>query len=169
MVSWQGVRRDESMNRRGAKLFERIGPSFYIYRPIVEWDASQVFASIKAHNLEHNPLYLQGFSRVGCMPCINCSKEEIRTIMVRAPEHLAEKERWETLVSMCSKRGFGTFFYKELHKNANAGIMDMHVHKMNNIGAVKEWAKTTRGGRQFDLLLDVDESSACSSAYGLCE
>ena len=94
VVSWQGVRRDESMNRRGAKLFERIGPSFYIYRPIVEWDASQVFASIKAHNLEHNPLYLQGFSRVGCMPCINCSKEEIRTIMVRAPEHLAEKERW---------------------------------------------------------------------------
>lgn len=167
VVSWQGVRRDESLNRRDAKRFERVGPRFYIYRPIVDWNAPQVFASIKAQKLEYNPLYLQGFSRVGCMPCINCSKEEVRTIMARAPEHLDEKAHWEALVSMCSKRGFSTFFYKELHKNT--GIMDRRVHRMNNIDAVKEWAKTTRGGRQYDLLQDVDEPSVCSSAYGLCE
>ena len=34
---------------------------------------------------------------------------------------------------------------------------------------VVEWSKTTRGGKQFNLLDDLEESASCSSAYGLCE
>lgn len=37
------------------------------------------------------------------------------------------------------------------------------------IHAVVEWARTTRGRRQFSLLEQLDEPTACSSAYGLCE
>jgi len=32
-----------------------------------------------------------------------------------------------------------------------------------------EWARTSRGGRQFDMLADLIEPTACASAYGLCE
>ncbi|MGR2664433.1 hypothetical protein ACUXVY_22910, partial [Chromobacterium haemolyticum] len=32
-----------------------------------------------------------------------------------------------------------------------------------------EWARTTRGGTQYDLLADLDEPTACASSYGLCE
>ncbi|WP_081082905.1 hypothetical protein [Burkholderia cepacia] len=34
---------------------------------------------------------------------------------------------------------------------------------------VAEWSKTTRGGRQYDLLADAEPATACASAYGLCE
>lgn len=31
-----------------------------------------------------------------------------------------------------------------------------------------EWSRTSRGGRQFDLLADLDDPTACASSYGLC-
>lgn len=37
VVSWQGVRRDESLNRRNAKKIERIAPRLWAFRPLVEW------------------------------------------------------------------------------------------------------------------------------------
>jgi 3'-phosphoadenosine 5'-phosphosulfate sulfotransferase (PAPS reductase)/FAD synthetase len=73
VVSWQGIRRDESQNRRFAKEFERVGGGIWIYRPIVHWTAAQVFEHCAAHGLKPNPLYLQDMDRVGCMPCINIS------------------------------------------------------------------------------------------------
>ncbi len=166
VVSWQGVRRDESINRRHAKLFERIGPGMFAYRPIVEWTAAQVFAFCASRGIQPNPLYKQGMGRVGCMPCINCGKDEIRQIHARFPEHLNEKHAWELLVCQASKRGFSTFFNKDLHED---NYSDRHVHLANALPEVVRWAKTSRGGKQFDMLADLIEPTACSSAYGLCE
>lgn len=166
VVSWQGVRRDESLNRRNAKLFERIGPGLFAYRPLVEWSADQVFNFCSSHGIHPNPLYLQGMSRVGCMPCINCGKEEIRQIHARFPQHLDEKREWELLVGQASKCGFSTFFNKELHAD---NYSDRRVHLANRLPEVIKWAKTSRGGKQFDMLADMIEPTACSSAYGLCE
>lgn len=166
VVSWQGVRRDESLNRRHAKKSERIGPAMRAFRPIVEWTALQVFDYCAQRGIQPNPLYLQGMGRVGCMPCINVGKDELRQIHARFPEALDEKARWEAIVSKASKRGFSTFFNKELHA---ANYADRRVHHSNRVEAVIEWAHTTRGGRQFDLLADLVEPTACSSAYGLCE
>ena len=166
VVSWQGVRRDESQNRRNAKLFERIGRGMYAFRPLVEWTAADVFDYCRGKGLKPNPLYKQGMGRVGCMPCINCGKEEISQIAVRFPEHLEEKARWEWLVGKAAKRGFSTFFNKELHEK---GGRDSEVSRSNCVQAVVEWAKTGRGGRQLSFMSDFIEPSACSSAYGLCE
>ena len=44
-----------------------------------------------------------------------------------------------------------------------------HTGASSHIWQVIEWAKTTRGGRQYDLLADVTPATACASAYGLCE
>lgn len=166
VVSWQGVRRDESQNRRNAKKIERIGPHLYAFRPLVEWNAAQVFEYCASKGLEPNPLYKQGMSRVGCMPCINAGKDELRQIAARFPESLEEKGRWEMLVGQASKRGFSTFFNKELHGGFNS---DQRIMAANRIEAVVHWAHTSRGGRQLDMLATVGEPSACSSAYGLCE
>jgi 3'-phosphoadenosine 5'-phosphosulfate sulfotransferase (PAPS reductase)/FAD synthetase len=121
VISWQGVRRDESFNRRGAKKSERVAPNFQIFRPIVEWTAAQVFAFSQSRNVQHNPLYRQGMSRVGCMPCINVSKPELRAIASRFPEHPQRIAEWERVVGMCSKRGFSTF------------MADAHVAKYSPI------------------------------------
>lgn len=166
VVSWQGVRRDESINRRNALKFERIGPRMFVFRPLVEWTAAQVFDYCAGHGIDPNPLYLQGCSRVGCMPCINVNKDELRQIAARWPEHIERVSEWEALVGQACKRGFSTFLNKELHGEVT---MSRVVHESNRIWAVIEWAKTSRGGKQYDLLADLIEPTACASSYGLCD
>jgi hypothetical protein len=39
----------------------------------------------------------------------------------------------------------------------------------NNIHTMVEWAKTSRGGRQYDFLRVQNEGPVCTSIYGLCE
>jgi 3'-phosphoadenosine 5'-phosphosulfate sulfotransferase (PAPS reductase)/FAD synthetase len=164
VLSWQGVRRDESQNRRNAKKMERIGPRLWAFRPLVEWSAMDVFDFCAARKLQPNPLYLQGMGRVGCMPCINVNKDELRQISIRFPEHLRRISEWEALVGAASKRGYSTMM-ADAHdaKDRRKVFNDLRIE------ARVEWAKTTRGGRQFDLLADLEEPTACASAYGLCE
>ncbi|WP_343740478.1 phosphoadenosine phosphosulfate reductase family protein [Delftia tsuruhatensis] len=164
VISWQGVRRDESEARSDAKLAERIGPGLWAFRPLVEWTAADVFAFCAARQIQPNPLYLQGASRVGCMPCINCRKDELRQISRRWPEHLQRISDWEQLVGRCSKRGFSTFF-----TDSHSAPDRRQVFADLNVWTRIAWSKTTRGGRQYDLLAGLDEPTACASAYGLCE
>lgn len=161
VISWQGVRRDESLARRDAKLIERIGPRMRAYRPLVDWTAKQVFAYAEARGIQHNPLYRQGMGRVGCMPCINARKEEVREIAARFPEHPARIAEWEALVGAASKHQASTFF-------PAPGIQPNEAVD-NGIYSVIEWSRTTRGGRQYDLLAGLDEPNACASSYGLCD
>ena len=161
VVSWQGVRRDESLNRRAALLFERLDERMYAYRPLVDWTAMDVFDYCASVGIDPNPLYKKGMNRVGCMPCINASKDEIKEIALRFPGHIEEKARWEKLVAHASKRGAATFF-------PSPGETRTAVER-GNIWQRVEWSRTTRGGRQFSLLTDLDEPTACSSNYGLCE
>lgn len=165
VVSWQGVRRDESQRRRHALRFERLAPRLDVYRPIVDWTAAQVFEFCASRGIRPNPLYLQGMSRVGCMPCINAGKAEIAEIARRFPEHIERIAEWERLVSAGSKRGFTSFFHKIERRPAT----DREAFGMNRAHAVVEWSRTARGGQQFDLLEALAPSSGCASSYGLCE
>lgn len=163
VVSWQGVRRDESMNRRNAKLFERLNPRMYAYRPLVNLSAMDVFGLMAAYAVDTNRLYREGMNRVGCMPCINQNKLGLRQIALRWPEHLQRLSEWEGIVGDCSKRGFSTFM-----SNSHAAKDQRVIFADLNIWSRIEWSKTTRGGKQFDLL-DNLEAPACLSSYGLCE
>ena len=70
------------------------------------------FAFLADEGVRPNDLYYMNMTRVGCMPCINASKEEVREISQRLPEHIERVSEWERKVSACSKRGFTTFFHK---------------------------------------------------------
>ena len=166
VISWQGVRRDESDARRNAKLYERVGGGLWIFRPIVAWTAQQVFDFARARGIKPNPLYLQNMGRVGCMPCINCRKEELREIAARWPHHLERIADWEWIVGMCCKRGFSTFF-----TDSHTARDRREVFADLNVWARVEWSKTSRGGKQFNLLdeLEYDGTGGCSSSYGLCD
>lgn len=158
-ISWQGVRRDESENRRDAKLMERVGQRHWIFRPIVEWTAQQTVDYVRSNGLQVNRLYREGFDRVGCMPCINCGKKEINNIGLRRPREITRLQEWERLVGMASKRGEASFF-----PNPDREI---HLDK-RGIAKMVSWAKTTHGGKQFSLIEESD-ADACSSSYGLCD
>lgn len=165
VISWQGVRRDESLRRsllaaRELKLTHENGAEMWNYRPILEWTADECFAMHRKHGVKHNPLYEMGMGRVGCMPCINCRKDELLEISKRFPGEIYRIRQWEASVKLASKRGAATFFAAPSDDSAWAATQTIDV--------VVEWAKTSRGGKQYDFLR-MEDSPACTSIYGLCE
>ncbi|AIP66758.1 phosphoadenosine phosphosulfate reductase family protein [Burkholderia thailandensis] len=159
--SWQGVRADESEARRWLPSYEIRGGHYAVFRPILRWNVADVFEAHECAGIDPNPLYREGMSRVGCMPCINAQKVEIREIARRFPEHIERIAAWERLVSeVCRPRSPVSFFHLGTQGHAGQG---------STIYSVVEWSKTTRGGRQYDLLADAEPPTACASAYGLCE
>ena len=90
VVSWVGVRRDESPARAqlpgtGPLLDDRRTPRRLratlrgaVWRPLLAWSIADVWAMHARHGVDPNPLYLQDAKRVGCAPCIFAQLEEIR-------------------------------------------------------------------------------------------
>ncbi|SDR19445.1 Phosphoadenosine phosphosulfate reductase family protein [Pseudomonas grimontii] len=170
LLSWQGVRANESPARKYLPECDEVGGGLFNYRPILKWTVDSVFEAHRAAGIKPNPLYLQGCNRVGCMPCIMCAKDELRQIAARWPEEVDRVREWERLVSIASKRGAATFF---------ATVTDPTVRSDDRVSAVThgidrivDWSNTARGGRRFDmvdLIARTDSQNSCSSAYGLCE
>jgi 3'-phosphoadenosine 5'-phosphosulfate sulfotransferase (PAPS reductase)/FAD synthetase len=166
VISWQGVRRDESLRRRDlpeneCKQVEKNGAELWNYRPILDWTAEDCFAMHRKHGIKHNPLYEMGMGRVGCMPCINCRKDELLEISKRFPEAIERIREWETSVKLASKWQAATFF--------PAPSDDSEWSATQTIETVVEWAKTSHGGKQYDFLRMQDDGPICTSIYGLCE
>lgn len=158
--SWQGVRADESANRAKYPETDDQGGGLIIYRPILKWSVSDVFAMHRKHGIEPNPLYKQGMGRVGCMPCINAAKPELAEIAARFPVEVDRIRQWEKLVGMGSKRGKSTFF---------AANKDSQNH-IAGIDTVIQWARTERGGKIYSLFAQPSmQSGGCASSYGLCD
>ena len=166
--TWVGVRADESAAR--AKLPERSmdDTGAEIVRPILSWTVEDVFAMHKKHGVDPNPLYKQGMGRVGCMPCVSCNKEELRQIAMRFPEEIERVAEWEAIVKEASKQDGATFF--TVRANEMNEIMTREEHeRLASIKGKVEWAKTTKGKVQYDLISVYEEPSVCHSIYGLCE
>lgn len=180
VVSWQGVRRAESRRRSRYPMFQRIrrsdtGRTLTIFRPILHWDVKAVWRMHRRHGIEPNPLYGWGAERVGCWPCINVGKDELRMIASRDPAALERLREWERLVADCSKRGLATFFAAD---KTPQGAAMAREHKRTGIPpaggypdavAAGEWAKTSRGGGQIDWIRSMDDGTLCGSEEGLCE
>ena len=170
VIIWQGIRRDESDKRKNAKLFERVGPRFYYFRPLINWSEKDVFQCIADHGLHPNPLY-QSLGRVGCAPCIYSNKKDLRGLFNSddGPEILQKMRGWEVRVSRASKTGQAVFFQgKEL---AGAHLGEVHplvFFQRHRIDAIQHWAsKHTRF--VGDDWQDFEKESSCSSEWGLCE
>ncbi|MBE7562728.1 phosphoadenosine phosphosulfate reductase family protein [Acidithiobacillus sp. HP-6] len=162
VVSWQGIRRDESPNRRYAKKMERIGPKLWACRPLVDWTAQQTVDFVRGQGCPLNPLYSQGQSRVGCV-CINSNKSDLAQVSFRYPEEITRLSEWEHLVGQASKRGYSTFMCDASDlKDRRAIFSDLNIH------ARVAWAKGENG--TMDLFDNGDLNlPACASSYGLCD
>lgn len=169
VVSWQGVRADESPKR--ALLPERDlkiifdGAEMWNYRPILKWTAEDCFAMHKKHGIEPNPLYKQGMKRVGCMPCINAGKDELLEISKRFPQEIQRIAEWELIVRQASKRDAATFFAA-----TDLGEKDpAKAYEKGNIMQFVKWAQTGKGGKTLDMFRMQNDGPLCTSIYGLCE
>lgn len=159
---YTGLRREESEARKDTPLREWDDYfDCYVNHPIAAMAKQQCFDDVLAAGELINPLYSLGFGRVGCAPCINSGKEDMRLWADRFPEMIDKIRSWE------QRTGF-TFFAPCV-----PGILpriDAHgkltIH--NYVDEVVEWARTDRGGRQFNIFNGIARP-ACESKYGLCE
>lgn len=89
---WLGIRDSESQQRKKKYGFlvaeetysldevypnrypKRISSRFLLRFPILHWEAWETIVYIEEAGLKINPLYNQGFDRVGCFPCMLAGK-----------------------------------------------------------------------------------------------
>lgn len=64
------IRRDQTPERAVAQPFEH-DAKFGLAKvnPLVAWSHDDVWAHLYAHDVPFNPLHLQGYPSIGCLPC----------------------------------------------------------------------------------------------------
>ncbi|CDH19938.1 Conserved phage protein [Xenorhabdus bovienii str. kraussei Quebec] len=149
VILWQGVRAQESPERANLPEWEsdiNDTAGLSVYRPILSWKHEQVFALAKKHGIKPNPLYQQGCSRVGCMPCIHARKSELAEIYTRFPDEIARVARWERMVAACSRHGNSTFFPSHQDPVKRERRIECVTLESHGIETYRDWALTSRGG-----------------------
>jgi len=148
---YTGLRRDES-DQRAETPAEEFDECFgcQVHHPVRLWTKQDAFDYVLQAGEEVNPLYSLGFTRVGCAPCINSSRADIRNWAKRFPEMIDRVRFYEEQSGL-------TFFAPMIPGK-----------EMNNIDLVVEWANCERGGRQYSLEV-IMLAPVCESKFGLCE
>lgn len=82
-----GMRRAESLKRSSYKCFEdhHNGRGKWLL-PILNWGDSDVWQYITENTLPVNPLYREGFNRIGCVLCPFAGKSEIKLSLEKFPK-----------------------------------------------------------------------------------
>lgn len=122
-----------------------------VERPIIDWKWDKVFGIMKKHEIEPNPLYREGFGRVGCFPCIMCRVGEIKEMALRYPE------RVDRIRELEKKLGRSFFAFDKVPDHFAAEPM---------IDDVVAWVTRHENDGQLTLF---GEGDACVSLYNLCE
>jgi phosphoadenosine phosphosulfate reductase len=69
-LAWMsGLRRDEAATRANAPIVGRDIRGLVKVNPIAQWTDADVDGYIADHDILVNPLLLQGYTSIGCMPC----------------------------------------------------------------------------------------------------
>jgi 3'-phosphoadenosine 5'-phosphosulfate sulfotransferase (PAPS reductase)/FAD synthetase len=166
-VSVVGIRAEESEKRAAMPVFECSDLwGGYVWRPLLRWTVADVLAIHHRHGVPVNPLYKLGFERVGCMPCINESKNGVRLLAEHFPERIALlREREAAYTAERARRnatGEGEFTVPRA-----TFFMPRTPGVLAPIDDVVAWSRTARGGRQLPLIQE-DPDGGCFR-WGLCE
>jgi 3'-phosphoadenosine 5'-phosphosulfate sulfotransferase (PAPS reductase)/FAD synthetase len=184
-----GVRAGESPDR--AKLVERGFSDMFgctVNRPLLRLSLADVVEMHRRYDMPLNPLYGLGFTRVGCFPCINSNKNEIKLISIHFPERIDQLRVDERSIKKPgAKSSISTFFqrktvpprFRSLEVETQQGPM-----MVCTIDDVVRWSHTgPRAGRKkhvngisresqpllIEDLFDDDKTLVCPSGAGMCE
>lgn len=172
-----GVRAEESQER--AKLPDRDFDGFFalpIHRPLLKWGMKEVIAIHERYELPFNPLYAMGARRVGCFPCINSVKREVRLVAQFRPDKINFIRDMERELSDATGKP-KTFFHAKTtpprFRSVPFTTKKGALIKVASIDDVVAWSLTGRRARgtwdeQGSLGLD-NPAGVCSLTYGACE
>ncbi len=141
------------------------------WTPLRDWSLEDVMNIHREFKVPLNPLYALGAHRVGCWPCINCGKPEIRLVAKHRPEKIdqieAEEKRFQSVGRVC------TFFDG---KTTTARFKDLTYRDSEgrdwptaSIRKVVEWAHTKHGGKVNLTTEELAAPVVCSVKYLACE
>lgn len=172
-VSAVGVRGEESAKRMGLAELEpdrrRGGFLCWTWRPLIRWTVEDVLSIHLANGVKVNPLYKRGHDRVGCWPCIFSRKEEVKLIAEHDPDRIVLITEIETEATAERQRRNEETPERYTHPEATffQGRQGGALGVAPPITRVVEWSRTSRGGRQLQLIDDAP-SGGCMR-WGLCE
>ena len=166
-----GVRAEESAKRAIQPEWEwSENYDSWVWRPIHKCRLSDIIDIHGRHNLAPNPLYLQGegSGRVGCAPCVNSTKADIRWLAKNHPERVALLDAVEISLEQVEtarfKAGAGHPKWFTVSRTVDGEAVDWAVPVKDAI----EWAFTTRGGKQTMFSFAGEGEPGCTQ-WGLCE
>lgn len=146
-VNLVGIRKEESPRR--SKMIEWEWNEHFdcwTHRPLIDWTEKDVIDIHHRFGLIPNRLYLNGSTRVGCYPCINSRKSEIKRLDDDRVSIIRDMEIIFSEIRIAAGKKPATFFDPPV-KGTRMAIDD-----------VMEWSRTTRGGKQFELF-DTEEET----------
>lgn len=180
VASAVGIRAAESEARAKQPEWEPAddiyGTDTLVWRPLLRWTEQDVIDIHTRHGLPPNPLYLKGASRVGCWPCIFARKKELVFIADHDPERVKLIRELETRAQITAMERYAAAgeTFESLGYNpptffqaAGALRSEGKDGRMVPIDEVIRWARTARGGKQFELFAPQQEEGCVR--WGLCE
>ena len=169
VVNAVGIRAAESESRAKMPEWEwQEGFDCEVWRPLIRWSEQDVIDIHKRHGLAPNPLYLKGATRVGCWPCVYAKKDELRLMQEIDPHRVDKLRELEGLVTIKAKARAET--KGETLDNPPGWFQAKtgYGRECWPIDKVMDWARTARGGRQFELFEAEPREQGCVR-WGLCE
>lgn len=186
IVSHSGVRANESIERSLMQEWDMDMFGCRTRRPLLNLSISDIWNMHNKYGLPINPLYKEGWKRVGCRLCIMSNKEDVRRTVKKRPWVIDLYRIWEEHVGKSRKdRGKITdpsWFHRAtvpLSQRSKLTQTKQGPMMVATIDDVARWSTTERGGvrqrypkeqiylfEEEDFNLD-DAHSPCQSGY--CE
>lgn len=129
-----------------------------VERPLFRKSAAEVFEMIFAAGLKANPLYYEGFSRVGCFPCIMCTHSEARLIISKYPDRIEKIAELEKQIGR-------TFFPPDYIPERFCTGRDKKTGKA--FPYIQDVVKYLQGDPDQTFL--YNQNTGCQSVYSICE
>lgn len=136
-----------------------------VFRPVFNFSEKEVIHYILKNGLKPNPLYYEGFSRVGCFPCVMARKSEVKLIVRNYNDSVNKIKEIENEYSM-------TFFKpnyipKQFCSRTN-------INKKGEIVYYPTFEDVTKylkdNENQLSLFNDdMQENQSCMSSFNICE
>jgi 3'-phosphoadenosine 5'-phosphosulfate sulfotransferase (PAPS reductase)/FAD synthetase len=182
VIPVSGVRAEESEDRK--KLPEWGNPldSYYglqEWRPLLAWLIERIWLMHRRYGVPRNELYDLGFNRVGCFPCINSNKKDIRMTAKLFPQRIDTLREMENSLSEELGHRVSFFHYQTVTEHFRTiphTTKDGREVKIITIDDAVAWSRSSdhKGrGRQFIFEFAMDTESpdqfVCASTMGACE
>lgn len=181
VVVHSGVRAGESPDR--ALLVERGFDDMFgctVNRPLLRKSLDDVLELHRRYGVPLNPLYGFGFTRVGCFPCINSKKAEVRLISIHFPERIDQLRVYERSVKRpgSTEESISTFFHRrtvpERFRSLPVKTASGKLMNVCTIDDVVRWSHTGKRARErqpvlFEDFYDDDKTLVCLAGRGMCE